>query len=98
MDDAPPALLPASPRRLSPAADPVLPALVAAAGDWARTGFLEFFASAIRNPHTRRDYARAVGDFLIWCEEHAVPSIALSSRCTWRRGSRGRRGSIGRRR
>ena len=76
MDGAPPALLPASPRRLSPAAGPVLPTLVVAAGDRASTRFLEFFASTLRNPHTRRAYARAVGDFLAWCEEHAVPSIA----------------------
>jgi len=38
--------------------------------------FLEFFASTLRNPHTRRAYARAVTDFLAWCESHAVPSIA----------------------
>ncbi|MDR7008937.1 site-specific integrase [Paraburkholderia strydomiana] len=25
------------------------------------------FASAIRNPHTRRAYARTAGDFLTWC-------------------------------
>jgi site-specific recombinase XerD len=54
----------------------VLPTLVAAAGDQASTRFLEFFASTIRNPHTRRAYARAVADFLAWCEERAVPSIA----------------------
>ena len=53
-----------------------LPALVAAAGERASVRFLEFFASAIRNPHTRRAYARAVTDFLAWCEDHAIPSIA----------------------
>jgi len=53
-----------------------LPALVAAAGERAGMRFLEFFASTIRNPHTRRAYARAVTDFLAWCEDHAVPSIA----------------------
>jgi hypothetical protein len=53
-----------------------LPTLIAAAGDRTATRFLEFFASTIRNPHTRRAYARAVGDFLAWCEEHGVPSIA----------------------
>jgi site-specific recombinase XerC len=37
--------------------------------------FLEFFASAIRNPHTRRAYARAVGDFLGWCAGAGVTSI-----------------------
>jgi site-specific recombinase XerD len=37
--------------------------------------FLEFFASAIRNPHTRRAYARAAGDFLAWCAGAGVTSI-----------------------
>ena len=53
-----------------------LPSLMAAAGERAGTRFLEFFASTIRNPHTRRAYACAVMDFLAWCENHAVPSIA----------------------
>lgn len=41
-----------------------IPALVTSAGARAGVRFVEFFASAIRNPHTRRVYARAVGDFL----------------------------------
>ena len=53
-----------------------LPALVAAAGERASIRFLEFFASIIRNPHTRRAYARAVSDFLAWCQEHGVASTA----------------------
>jgi len=53
-----------------------LPALVTAAGEQASVRFLEFFASTLRNPHTRRAYARAVEAFLLWCEDHAVPSIA----------------------
>jgi site-specific recombinase XerD len=52
-----------------------VPALVASAGDRAGIRFLEFFASAIRNPHTRRAYARAAGDFLAWCAGAGVPSI-----------------------
>ncbi|CPF80490.1 tyrosine-type recombinase/integrase [Burkholderia pseudomallei] len=51
------------------------PALVVAAGERAGVRFLEFFASAIRNPNTRRAYARAVGDFLAWCALAGVPSI-----------------------
>ena len=50
--------------------------LVAAAGDRASVCLLEFFASHIRNPNTRRAYARAVDEFLAWCEAHGVPSIA----------------------
>jgi site-specific recombinase XerD len=55
---------------------PMLPALVAAAGDRAGMRFLEFFAAQIRNPHTRRAYARAVGEFLAWCESVGVRSLA----------------------
>ncbi|MDB5411086.1 MAG: phage integrase family protein, partial [Rhodospirillales bacterium] len=53
-----------------------LPELVAAAGERAGIRFLEFFAANIRNPHTRRAYSRAVGDFLAWCAVAGVPSIA----------------------
>lgn len=52
------------------------PALVAAVGERASIRFLEFFASHIRNPNTRRAYGRAVAEFLEWCELHGVPSIA----------------------
>lgn len=53
-----------------------LPALVTTAGDRAQVRFLEFFAAAIRNPHTRRAYARATVSFLDWCEAHGVASLA----------------------
>jgi len=53
-----------------------LPAIVTAAGEGAQLRFLEFFAASIRNPHTRRAYASAVGEFLAWCEERGVASIA----------------------
>ncbi|WP_174246376.1 tyrosine-type recombinase/integrase [Burkholderia sp. L27(2015)] len=52
-----------------------MPVLVAAAGDQAGVRFLEFFASNIRNPNTRRAYAHAVGEFLTWCAGAGVPSI-----------------------
>src|SRR5690349_17436305 len=63
---------------LVPVTDPTLalPALVTAAGDHAGRRFLEFFAAAIRNPHTRRAYGRAVTEFLAWCERAGVPSLA----------------------
>ena len=54
---------------------PVLPALVASAGERASIRFLEFFASTIRNPHTRRAYGRAVADFLTWCADQGVASV-----------------------
>ncbi len=78
MDGAMPPSTAASKNLLAPcsACNPVVPALVAVAGERAGICFLEFFAAAIRNPHTRRAYSRAVADFLLWCEHHAVPSIA----------------------
>jgi site-specific recombinase XerD len=53
-----------------------LPALVAAAGEKASVRFLEFFAANVRNPHTRRAYGRAVTEFLAWCDDDGVPSVA----------------------
>jgi hypothetical protein len=52
-----------------------VPSLVTAAGERASMRFLEFFAANIRNPHTRRAYARAVEEFLIWCADAGVPLI-----------------------
>ena len=54
---------------------PVVPALIAAAGEHASLRFLEFFAATLRNPHTRRAYGRAVADFVAWCGDNHVPSI-----------------------
>jgi hypothetical protein len=51
------------------------PALVAAAGGRAQERFIEFFTANIRNRNTRRAYAQAVGEFLVWCEKRRVPSI-----------------------
>ena len=57
-------------------AAPIVPALIAAAGERAGVRFLEFFAANIRNPHTRRAYRRAAEEFLTWCASAGVPSIA----------------------
>lgn len=65
-----------------------LPALVAAAGDKAGFRLLEFFAAQIRNPNTRRAYARAAGDFFVWCGARESPT---RSRFTSRHGSKRRR-------
>ena len=61
--------------QLVPIHSPTLPALVAVSGDRASMRFLEFFAANIRNPHTRRAYARAAEEFLAWCADGGVPSI-----------------------
>ena len=52
-----------------------VPVLITAAGEQASMSFLEFFAANIRNPHTRRAYARAAEEFLAWCADAGVPSI-----------------------
>jgi site-specific recombinase XerD len=52
-----------------------LPAVVLGAGERAGIRFLEFFASNIRNPNTRRAYAHAVGEFMTWCAHAGVRSI-----------------------
>jgi len=54
---------------------PALPAIIVSAGERAQIRFLEFFAANIRNANTRRAYARAVVDFLAWCEGRGVTSI-----------------------
>ena len=54
---------------------PVLPALVTSTGDRAGVRFLEFFTAQIRNPHTRRAYARAAAEFLAWCQGAGVTSL-----------------------
>jgi site-specific recombinase XerD len=53
-----------------------VPALITAAGPRARFRCLEFFVARTRNPNTRRAYGRAVADFLAWCEDNQVLSLA----------------------
>jgi len=57
-------------------ASAVVPALVAAGGERAAIRFLEFFAGQIRNANTRAAYGRAAGEFLAWCEDHGIGSLA----------------------
>jgi site-specific recombinase XerD len=49
-----------------------LPRVITAAGEKAQRRFLEFFTAHIRNPNTRRAYARACVDFFRWCDERPV--------------------------
>src|SRR6202140_193603 len=55
-------------------ADPVsvVPALIAAAGDAAGWRYVEFFTANIRNPNTRRAYARACSRFFAWCDDRKL--------------------------
>ena len=72
----PPDQLPAiiEPRALTPLPDTtdLVPALIAAAGEQAGWRYAEFFTANIRNPHTRRAYARACGRFFAWCEDRGL--------------------------
>jgi hypothetical protein len=47
----------------------MIPTLIADAGDQAVWRYIDFFTSNIRNPNTRRAYARACGSLLAWAEE-----------------------------
>ena len=53
-----------------------LPAIVAAESRQAQPRFLEFFVSHIRNTNTRQTYGGAVGEFLAWCDDAGVLSLA----------------------
>ena len=54
--------------------------------------YVEFFTANIRNPNTRRAYARACGSFLTWCEERGLTLTPVHPR---RRGERVRRSGGG---
>jgi site-specific recombinase XerD len=51
------------------------PALVAAVGARASYRFFEFYTAQIRNPNTRRAYARAAVEFFDWLEARGVTHI-----------------------
>ncbi|WP_243787454.1 tyrosine-type recombinase/integrase [Pseudomonas amygdali] len=53
-----------------------VPALISQAGERAGLRFLEFFTANIRNPNTRRAYARAANEFLTWCADVGVSDLA----------------------
>ena len=46
----------------------LVPALIADAGDQAAWRYVDFFTTNIRNPNTRRAYARSCSRLLAWCE------------------------------
>lgn len=51
---------------------PFLPAMIVREGERATIRFLEFFTANIRNPNTRAAYARAVGQFMSWCDRRGL--------------------------
>ncbi|MGO9685823.1 MAG: tyrosine-type recombinase/integrase [Beijerinckiaceae bacterium] len=52
-----------------------VPALIAASGEKTTYRFFEFFTAQIRNPNTRRAYARAAKDFFDWLEARGVTRL-----------------------
>ena len=64
-----------NPLVLSTTVTNTLPALISQAGERAGVRFVEFFTANIRNPNTRRAYARAVNEFLSWCHSVGVPDL-----------------------
>jgi len=50
----------------------VVPVLVADMGEQASWRYVEFFTANIRNPNTRRAYARACSRFFAWCEDRGL--------------------------
>lgn len=59
---------------LRPEASPTLPALFTPDAAAARR-FVEFFTANIRNPNTRKAYARAVGEFAAWCDQRGLVEL-----------------------
>ncbi len=52
------------------------PVIITTAGAHASYRFLEFFTAQIRNPHTRRAYARAATEFFDWLQAKGVTQLA----------------------
>lgn len=55
----------------------LVPALIADAGEPAAWRYVEFFTANIRNPNTRRAYARACIRFFGWCEDRGLTLTAI---------------------
>jgi site-specific recombinase XerD len=55
----------------------LVPALIADFGERAGWRYVEFFTANIRNPHTRRAYARACARFFAWCEQRGLTLAAI---------------------
>jgi hypothetical protein len=55
----------------------IVPALIADLGDPAAWRYVEFFTANIRNPNTRRAYARACTRFFAWCDERGLTRTVI---------------------
>lgn len=70
-----PQIVPSGGRKLARAGFAALPPIIERAGPKASRRFLEFFLANIRNKNTRLAYARAVRDFLAWCESRGLREL-----------------------
>src|SRR3954453_23235055 len=81
ISDQPTSQLPATIEQAEVAIDQraanVVPALIANLGDAAAWRYVEFFTANIRNPHTRRAYARACSRFFGWCEDRGLTPATI---------------------
>ena len=81
ISDQPTSQLPATIQQAEVAIDQrapnVVPALIADLGDAAAWRYVEFFTANIRNPHTRRAYARACSRFFAWCEDRGLTPATI---------------------
>ena len=71
--------------QLAPITTLYAPAIITAAGPRASYRFLEFFTANIRNPHTRRAYARAAVEFFDWLAAHGVTQLTADRKRACRR-------------
>ena len=55
----------------------LIPSLIADAGEQAAWRYVDFFTANIRNPNTRRAYARACSRFFALCEDRRLALIAI---------------------
>src|SRR6202451_2573384 len=55
----------------------LVPALIADAGDAAGWRYVEFFTANIRNPNTRRAYARTCSRFFAWCDDRRLTRTTI---------------------
>jgi site-specific recombinase XerD len=77
--DVVPAVLPPGAVTLPGSVLHLVPALIADMGEPACLRYVEFFTANIRNPHTRRAYARAAASFFAWCEGQGLMLLTIRS-------------------
>lgn len=77
VDQLPTLILPGA---LTPLPDgKLIPTLIAEAGEHAAWRYIDFFTANVRNPNTRRAYARACVRFFAWCEDRGLTLTTIRS-------------------